>query len=121
MKKLILALYCLSSTTMAARLEDVKILNVTPGQENFELKLQTKDGPKDSYFYVDIVKSDPESFEKLVQVIKKLTRQDKYKLDLDIQSFSASPNGSYYRSEGLIFSGPTREPDGVKPAKKKEK
>lgn len=121
MKKLILALYFISSIASAARLEDVKILNIMPGQENFELKLQVKDGPKDSYFYVDIVKSDPESFEKMVLVTKKLTRRDKYKLDLDIPSFSASPNGSYYKSEGIGFYGPTREPDGVKPAKKKEK
>jgi len=121
-KKLIVGLYLISSIASAARLEDVKILNVMPGRDNFELKLQTKDGPKDSYFYVDITKSDPDSFEKLVYVIKKLMRRDKYKLDLDIPSFSASPSGSYYKSEGLTFYGPAgREPDGINPVQTKKK
>lgn len=119
MKKIIMGLFFVSSIASAAKLEDVKILNVMPGRDNFELKLQMKDGPRDSYFYVDITKSDPDSFEKLVHIIKKMMRRDKYKLDLDIPSFSASPSGSYYKSEGITFYGPAdREPDGVKKKKK---
>lgn len=105
MKKLILAICLFSSVSSAARLEDVKILSIVPGHDNFELKLQSKEGPKGSYFYVDITKRDTNSFEKLVHVINKLMRRQKYKLDMDIQSFSSSPSGSYYKSEGITFYG----------------
>ena len=105
MKKFILGLFLISSVASATLLEDVKALNMKPGRENVELKLQKKDGPKDSYFYVDITKNDPDSFEKLVHVIKKLMRQDKYKLNLDIKSFSAFPSGSYYENQRVTFSG----------------
>jgi hypothetical protein len=112
-----------SKVSFAARLEDIKILSVKPGQENFELKLQSKDAPKDSYFYIDIVKSDPDSFEKMAHLIKKIMKRDQYKLDLEIPSFSASPNGSFYRSEGIQFFGTAdRQPNAtVKPLKKNKK
>lgn len=109
MMKYILCLCFFSSFASAAKLEDVKILNIKSGRDNFELKLQMKNGPKDSYFFVDIVKDDKNSFDKLVHVIKKILNKDKYKLDLDIISFSASPSGSYYRSEGINFYGTTQE------------
>lgn len=120
--KLMTTLFILSFSILsnAARLEDVRILSVKPGRDNFELKLQVKEGPSGSYFYLDIVKNDPESFEKMVHVVKKLMNRDKYKLDLDIPSFSVSPSGSYYKSEGIVFYGPTeREPNAAKAAKKK--
>lgn len=104
----------------AAKLEDVKILSIKPGRDNFELKLQAKEGPASNYFYLDIVKNDPDSFEKMVHVVKKLMNRDKYKLDIDIPSFSISPSGSYYKSEGIVFYGPTdREPNAAKAIKKK--
>ena len=121
MKKMIIGLLFASNVASAARLEDVRILNIMPGRDHFELKLQIKDGPRDSYFYVDIVKSDPDSFEKLVHVINKMRLRDKYKLDLDIPSFSASPSGSFYKSEGISFYGPAdREPNGTSSTKKKK-
>ncbi len=89
----------------AAKLEDVVILDITHKKDNFELKLQTKNGPKDSYFFVDIVKSDANSFGKLAIVLKKLKKRDDFKLTLEIPSFSVSPSGSYYRSESVTFSG----------------
>lgn len=103
----------------AAHLEDVKILNVKPGQENLQLKLQSKDGPPGSYFYLDIMKNDHESFEKMILVFKKLMLKEKFRLDLDIPSFSASPSGSYYRSEGIAFLSPNeRAPNSTKASKK---
>jgi len=122
MKIIILSLLLISSAASAALLEDVKILSINPRADYFEMKLQLRDGPPGSYFYVDIVKSDPHSFEKLVQVIHKLTKRDRYKLDLEIRSFSAFPSGSYYRSNDVIFNGSAdREPNGVKRKKRKKK
>jgi hypothetical protein len=103
MKKLALALcliaLCLISTmASAAKLEDVRVLEVLPGPDKFEFKLQKTGGPKESFFYIDIMKSDPDSFEKLSHVLRKYLRSDEYRLDLDVPSFSASPSGSSYRS-----------------------
>jgi len=121
MKTLILGLFLISSVASAARLEDVNILSVTPGRDNFELKLQVKDGPKDSFFYVDITKSDPDSFDKLGHIIKKMMKRSKHQLNLDIPSFSVSPSGSYYKSDGITFYETTdREPDSVKAKKNKK-
>jgi hypothetical protein len=118
-KKLFIALFLYSNFAAAAHLVDVKILDVTPGRESLELKLQLRDGPKDSFFYVDIVKSDRGAFEKMAQVTQKLLHKDKYKLDLDIISFSPTPNGSYYTSDDITFSGPTRpESSPADPARK---
>lgn len=106
---------------LAARLEDVKILEIKPGQENFELKLKAKDAPPGSFFYLDITKNDPESFEKMILVIKKLMQKEKFRLDLDIPSFSVTPSGSYYRSEGIgIFSPNEREPNSTKKSRLKK-
>ncbi|MGE0529224.1 MAG: hypothetical protein AB7G93_12695 [Bdellovibrionales bacterium] len=122
MKTLVVALGLLSNIAIADLLEDVHVLNVKPGQNHLELKLRTKEGPKDSFFLVDIVKSDPEAFEKLAHVINELNRPDKHKLNLDIQSFSVSPSGSYYQSPGILFSGTTdSKPSAVKPDNKKKK
>jgi hypothetical protein len=104
----------------AAHLEDVKVLNVKSGYDNFILKLRAKDAPADSFFYLEIVKSDPEAFEKMIFVTKKLTQGDKFRLDLNIPSFSISPSGSHYRSEGIIFTAPgEKEPNSTKSSKKK--
>jgi len=119
MKKLFLGALLISSISFGAQLEDVKILNVVPKQNSFELTLQTKDGPKDSYFLVDISKNDPDSFEKLAQVIKKLVQKDKYKLNLDVISFSDSPSGSYYQSDRVTFYETVdRLPNSLKKKKK---
>ena len=90
---------------MAAKLEDVVVLDITHGKENVELKLQAKNGPKDSYFIVDVVKNDKDSFAKLAIVLKKLKNRDNFKLSLNIPSFSMTPSGSYYRSDSVDFSG----------------
>lgn len=122
MKTLIFSFLLASSVASAARLEDVKILNVITGKDNFQLKLQAKEAPFDSYFFLDITKSDPESFDKLMHVIKKMMHKNKYRLDLDIPSFSASPSGSFYKSEGITFSSTSeREPNGVSSKKEKKK
>jgi len=75
-----------------------------------ELKLQAKHGPPGSYFFVDITKNDPDSFDKLAHVINKIMDKDKYRLDLNIRSFSVSPNGGRYPSEGIDFYSPKGEP-----------
>lgn len=110
MKQWLGILLLVSSVSSAATLEDVNILDIKQGPQNVELKLQSKVGASDSYFYVDIVKEDSESFEKMAQVLNKLTHKGRYRLDLEIPSFSASPNGSYYRSERVRFVGAAGRP-----------
>ncbi|OGQ16848.1 MAG: hypothetical protein A3B70_07370 [Deltaproteobacteria bacterium RIFCSPHIGHO2_02_FULL_40_11] len=106
MKKLLILSLCLfSNWAFGARLDDVSILDVVATKDGLELKLQVKDGPKDSYFFVNVVKSDRNAFDKLTEVIKKLKKGDNYKLTLDIPSFSAFPPGSYYRREDIKFLG----------------
>lgn len=83
---------------------DVKVLDVKYAKNSFEVKLQTKDGPKDSYFLVDIVKDDEKAFEKIALIWKKLKHKS-FKLNLNIPSFSATPSGSYYRSKDVQFEG----------------
>jgi hypothetical protein len=106
---------------MAAKLDNVRVLGYEQNPEGVTLKLQTHDGPPDSYFFLEIIKSDPKSFEKLVQVMNKVYLKDSYQLDLNIPSFSDSPSGSYYRSPGITFGGPEdREPNGSKSSAKKK-
>lgn len=105
MKHLIFAILLVANCASAGVLNDVQILKVTPGNGTLELTLQLKDGPEDSYFLVDMMKDDPDIFEKMSEVIKKLANKDSYILNLNIISFSASPSGSYYRSYSVAFSG----------------
>ena len=105
MKTMIVFLCLIAHSAFAASLEDVRILETAPGKDSLELKLQTKDGPKDSYFFVSIEKSDRAYSEKLALTDKKLKLGNEFKLDLDIPSFSAFPSGSFYRSEDVRFSG----------------
>ena len=118
--KILMFMFCFTtSIASATTLEDVKILGVTVVNDSILLRLQAKRAPNDSYFFLDIVKSDSDSFEKLGHIINKLTYFDKYKLDLNIQSFSAEPSGSYYRSEGINFYGSAvRESVDVTPKNK---
>lgn len=102
--KIIILCFTINSAS-AATLEDVTVLDIKHGKDNFELKLQVTNGPKDSYFFVDVVKNDKDSFDKLALVLKKLKKRDEFKLSLNIPSFSLSPNGSYYRSDSVTFSG----------------
>ncbi len=105
MKKILFVLFFFLNSAFAAKLEDVRVLDSTPSQEGLELKLRVENGPKKSYFFVHIVRSDPASFDKLALVIEKQKKGNHFKLTLDIPSFSISPPGSYYRSEGVSFSG----------------
>lgn len=102
--KIILVLLTINSVS-AAKLDDVTILDIKQVSDNFELKLQIKNGPKDSHFFVDIVKKDENAFSKLAIVLKKLKMKNDFKLNLEIPSFSASPSGSYYRSNDIKFLG----------------
>lgn len=89
----------------AADLRDVKVLSVEPtDKESIKLKLQAPGGPKNSHFFVDVVKTDPEAFQKIYLVTKKLKAKGGAKLNLTIESFSHTPSGSYYRSESVKFS-----------------
>ena len=103
-KKFIIIAFCLGvNTAFSADLYDVKIIDIKNKKNNIELKLQTKDGLKDSYFIVDIVESDKAAFDKIAVIIKKIKKGKDYKLDLSIPSFSAFPSGSYYRSDSVTF------------------
>lgn len=105
MRKFLVLLCLFANSAFAARLEDVRVLDGKAGKDGLELKLQVKDGPKDSYFIVTVVKSDPDFIDKLALVIRKLKKENEFKLTLDIPSFSVSPPGSHYRSEYVSFSG----------------
>jgi len=112
MKKLILIIGLLMVTvhsTWAAKLDDVKVLGIASEKDRVELKLHVSSGSKDSFFFVGMVKSDAESFEKMALVIKKLLLGDNFKLNLNIKNFSMSPSGSYYPSDSVNFSGIEQE------------
>lgn len=104
MKFLFIALCLMSAPAFAARLEDVQFLSSDPSADGVTLKLQVKHGPKGSYFFVNVVKSDPDALNKLALVIQELQKGQKLKLNLDIPSFSVSPPGSSYRSNFVKFS-----------------
>lgn len=101
----ILALCLVSTASFAASVEDVQIWGAEGNPGELRLMLHSKKLPKDSYFYVTITKDDPEAFGKMSQVTQKLVQGDKYRLDLQIVSFSAAPSGSSYRSPGIVFGG----------------
>lgn len=104
----------------AATLPDVRVLGFNRGANGVEVKFQTADGPRNSYFTVNIVQDDPGAFAKLAAVTEKLVNRDNYQLNLEIHNFSASPPGSYYRSPSVLFSGSQRQPSSVPPKLKKK-
>lgn len=98
-----------------AHLQNVRILNVNYAKDTVQLRLQTNEGALDSYFIVDVTKDDQEGFDKLSTVLKKITLGERFKLDLNIPSFSATPSGSYYKSKDISFISATeREPNSTK-------
>jgi hypothetical protein len=98
-----LALF-LSLSAEAAKLENVKVLGLAAGTENIKVKLHAPSAPKNSWFFVDVMRDDPEAFSKLSLLLHKLTDKDNFTLDLEIDSFTPSPSGSYYRSPDVRFS-----------------
>ena len=94
---------CLTTPTWAANLTDVKILELNYTNEKVVLKLHASQGPEDSYFFVNMSKVDPDSFNKLALLAKKLAMGDRLKLNLNIRSFSVSPSGSSYQSNSVSF------------------
>lgn len=106
------------NVALGAELNDVQILEYVPNKDSVRLKIHAKEQPKDGYFFLEIVKSDPQAFEKTLQVLKKVRWGAKYNLRLNIPSFSPSPSGSSYRSDAVTFGeagGATSEdsPDGL--------
>ncbi len=98
-------LFCLSTAQVsAAKIEDVVLIESVEKKDETVLKLRIRSAP-DSYFYVKIVADDPQAAEKLALVNKKIDQDESFKLDLEIPSFSPSPNGSKYRSSYVKFSG----------------
>jgi hypothetical protein len=93
------------NTSFGAELLDVEILERNKSDDGVELKLRTKDGPLDTFFYLDIKKDDPNVVEKLSLVLKKTKMKNKFSLNLDIPSFSLLPSGSYYRSQSVLITG----------------
>jgi len=100
--KTILFLSLAIGSAQAAKIEDVKVLDVKYEKDSFEIKMQTKDGNKNSYFTVNVDREDDKAFEKLAHVIRKMKTPD-YKFNLDIPSFSAYPSGAYYKSTSVKF------------------
>jgi len=105
----------------AADLQDVELLSVNARAESLQLKLRAKEAPAGSYFFLEITQSDPEAFAKMLTIIKKMHLKGGFRLDLSLPSFSPSPSGSYYRSEGVLMSGDeTRGPSSIKKKKKSQ-
>ncbi|MBT7409891.1 MAG: hypothetical protein HN826_09340 [Methylococcales bacterium] len=98
-------LLLIATASFAEKLEDVEVLNSKQSKNGITLKLQAIKEGKESFFYVDVTKDDRNSFEKLHFVIQKLKNGAKFKLNLNIKSFSFFPSGSYYRSQSVGFSG----------------
>lgn len=107
MKKIFMAviLFLSVNSVHAARLEDVSVLDIYYHKDSFQVKIQENKSLKDSFFYVDIIKDDKDSFRKIALILKKFKERDKFKLTLDIRSFSSSPSGSNYKSDNVSFTG----------------
>ena len=102
----------LTKNASAAKINDISILEVgNPSADTVELKLRSKEGQQDSFFFVGMSKSDPKLFSKLAMLLRKLDSSRPYVLNLDIKNFSRSPSGSFYRSESVDFMGtePTKK------------
>lgn len=87
----------------AANLTDVKVLDIVTTYDGVELKLQAKNAPANSYFFVKINKEEELAFEKLSTVLLNQKYPKMHKLNLEILSFSISPSGSYYTGESVRF------------------
>jgi hypothetical protein len=105
MKQTLLLLLLWASPAMAAKLNDVKILEVNSEKNKFEFKLHANVGAPDSFFFVAIQKSEADSFDQLAILMKKLQLGKNFNLSLDIKNFSPQPSGSYYLGKSVIFSG----------------
>lgn len=93
-----------SNISFGADLKDVKILKLqTNKQDGLKLTLQEKEAAKESFFYVELSNDGSQSYKKLSEVAKKNAELDKYRLNLEIISFSSSPSGSSYRSNRIVF------------------
>lgn len=100
--KIIPILLLAANAAWADPLENVKISDVTLSKGSVRLRVQNGSSPE-AYFFVDVTRDDPKSFEKLGLVTKKLVAGEKFRLDMSIVSFSAHPGGSYYRSKDVTF------------------
>lgn len=119
--KFIFLLFCWSSVSFAASLEDVEVLKYDVAPDRLSLTLQVQNADPSSFFYVDITKSDPIAFEKTMLVLQKISQKDSFVLSLNIPSFSLTPSGSYYKSESVTFiNGGQRSPNGIKGKKLKK-
>lgn len=98
---LVLSLW--TSTALAAVVEDVSILEMTYKEDAFELRLKPGNEIRDTYFIVEIGKSDEKALEKIAVIMKKLKAGKGHKLNLQIPSFSAYPPGAFYRSQSVRF------------------
>lgn len=98
---LVLSLW--TSTALAAVVEDVSILEMTYKEDAFELRLKPGNETRDTYFVVEIGKTDELALQKLAVVMKKLKAGKAHKLNLQIPSFSVYPPGAFYRSRSVRF------------------
>lgn len=115
----VLGISLFSSMASAAELLDVSVLSSLQKESGVRLKLQAHAYP-DSYFVVEISKNDPEALKKMGYVTSKLTQKEKFKLHLEIPSFSAYPSGSFYPSTSVQFyTDADREPNSLKTPEKK--
>lgn len=89
----------------AATLTDVEVLEIKSTEEGEELKLKDLKETPDGFFYVTLDKKDKDALAKSALVIKKLLHKDKFKLSLEISSFSSTPAGSSYKSSYVEFKG----------------
>lgn len=103
MKILFFLLFALS-TAHAAKIEDVRVLSMKYEKSAIVVKLQLKNVKDHSFFTVQIDREDEKALEKVALVLKKVKEKDKFRLSLDIVSFSPQ-SGSFYRSQYVTFHG----------------
>lgn len=116
-----LVTFFLSLLGHAADLKDVKVLDIKPGTDNYEIQMQVAYKGKSVQFSVDIVKSDPEAFSKLGLILKKVAKPSEYRIDLRIPSFSYNRNGSYYLSPSVVFIEPLARARGTETPTQEQK
>jgi hypothetical protein len=102
---MIILVVAFAQVANSAELKNLRVMHVETQKDYVRLKLQDPSGPKEMYFYVDLMKDDKALFEKYNHVLNKIFKKNRYQFGLDIISFSHFPKGAVYKSYDVKFSG----------------
>ena len=89
----------------AVILTDVEVLEIKSTEAGEEVKLTDHKETPGGYFFVLLDKKDSALLAKSALIKKKQLLKNKFKLTLEIDSFSATPSGSSYKSSYVEFKG----------------